>query len=199
MNPAPSIALSFSTVCRSLLMAAATMLLAASCNNTPDYGANNVFVPGQSPPRYGYGSSQPAGSPGDGGTSQSVRDAQSGTSTRKTPPSKIKNINRDPSDTSLDLTPPEPKSDDQQTADTPSSNEVEAPATTSPEKSPEPSTATAKPAAPREDLPVGQPVVGKKGFVYSPYASDKGQVDVQDIPSGTKVKCPYTGKTFRVP
>lgn len=58
------------------------------------------------------------------------------------------------------------------------------------------------PAAPapvkRDDLPFGVPVVGKNGYVYSPYT--KGQlVDVTGIPSGTRVECPYTKKHFRVP
>lgn len=49
------------------------------------------------------------------------------------------------------------------------------------------------------NLPYGTPVIGKKGYVYSPFAPEKGMVDVNDIPSGTKVECPYTGKIFRVP
>jgi hypothetical protein len=48
-------------------------------------------------------------------------------------------------------------------------------------------------------LPYGTPVARKKGFIYSPYAPDKGIVDVSDIPAGTEVECPYTGKKFRVP
>ncbi len=52
---------------------------------------------------------------------------------------------------------------------------------------------------PKPNLPFGTPVIGKRGFVYSPYAPDKGMVDVSDIPSGTKVECPYTKKIFRVP
>lgn len=48
-------------------------------------------------------------------------------------------------------------------------------------------------------LPYGIPIPGKVGFVYSPFASEKGMVDVTDVPTGTKVECPYTGKTFRVP
>ena len=52
---------------------------------------------------------------------------------------------------------------------------------------------------PTANLPFGTPVIGKKGFVYSPFAPDKGMVDVNDIPSGTKVECPYTKKIFRVP
>ncbi|MDB6135378.1 MAG: hypothetical protein JWM59_3621 [Verrucomicrobiales bacterium] len=50
----------------------------------------------------------------------------------------------------------------------------------------------------REDLPFGQPVLGRAGLVYSPHARDS-LVNVADIPSGTRVKCPYTRKHFRVP
>ncbi|RYD38442.1 MAG: hypothetical protein EOP86_00785 [Verrucomicrobiaceae bacterium] len=50
----------------------------------------------------------------------------------------------------------------------------------------------------REDLPFGQPVLGRAGFVYSPHARDS-LVNVADIPSGTRVECPYTKKHFRVP
>ncbi len=55
-----------------------------------------------------------------------------------------------------------------------------------------------RPAFPREDLPFGELVPGKTGYVHSPY-SKTDLVDVSGIPTGTKVKCPYTGKTFRVP
>lgn len=55
-----------------------------------------------------------------------------------------------------------------------------------------------KPQPPAE-LPYGKPVPGKRGFVYSPYDSSAGFVDVQGIAPGTKVRCPYTGKVFRVP
>ncbi|MES2469856.1 MAG: hypothetical protein V4675_21325 [Verrucomicrobiota bacterium] len=57
---------------------------------------------------------------------------------------------------------------------------------------------TLPPARVREDLPFGELVPGKTGFVISPW-SKKELVDVSGIPTGTKVKCPYTGKTFRVP
>lgn len=58
----------------------------------------------------------------------------------------------------------------------------------------------AKPAPiPLADLPFGTPVMGKRGYVRSPYAEDQGMVDVTDIPAGTKVKCPFSGKIFRVP
>lgn len=57
---------------------------------------------------------------------------------------------------------------------------------------------TAAPAA-NAELPYGVPVPGKKGFIYSPYDKSAGFVDVQGIAPGTKVRCPYTGKIFRVP
>ncbi len=63
-------------------------------------------------------------------------------------------------------------------------------------------TPPAPPAAapvPLAKLPFGIPVMGRKGYVRSPYAEDQGMVDVNDIPAGAKVKCPFTGKIFRVP
>lgn len=60
-----------------------------------------------------------------------------------------------------------------------------------------------KPQQPRhdtDDLPFGIPVEGRLGFVRSPYANEEGKmVDVADVPPGTKVICPYTGKPFRAP
>lgn len=50
-----------------------------------------------------------------------------------------------------------------------------------------------------DELPFGVPVPDKPGFLFSPYAPDKGMIDVRGIPSGTKVACPYTQKIFRVP
>ena len=54
-------------------------------------------------------------------------------------------------------------------------------------------------AASEKSFPVGVKVEGKPGFVYSPFSSDQKLVDVKGIPSGTKVKCPYTMKIFLVP
>lgn len=45
----------------------------------------------------------------------------------------------------------------------------------------------------------GKSVPNKPGFVTSPYAPEKGYVDVRGFPPGTEVKDPYTGKTFLVP
>ena len=62
-----------------------------------------------------------------------------------------------------------------------------------------PKEAPPPPSAGPSELPYGKPVPGKKGFVYSPYDQSAGFVDVRDISPGTKVRCPYTGKIFRVP
>ena len=48
-------------------------------------------------------------------------------------------------------------------------------------------------------LPYGIPVDGSPGMVFSPYAQDKGMVDVNGLKRGTRVMCPYSGKHFRVP
>lgn len=52
-------------------------------------------------------------------------------------------------------------------------------------------------AAPK--LPFGAPIPGRPGFVNSPYAEKHQLVDVTGLSVGTEVKCPYTGKLFRVP
>ena len=65
-----------------------------------------------------------------------------------------------------------------------------------PEAPPEPAP---QPVPTQESLSYGRPVPGKPGMVYSPYSPDAGYVDVRGIAPGTKVKCPYTKKLFRVP
>jgi uncharacterized Zn-finger protein len=54
-------------------------------------------------------------------------------------------------------------------------------------------------AARDRGLPDGIAVSGRPGFVYSPYAGRNQVVDVTGLKAGTEVKCPYTGKIFRVP
>lgn len=62
-----------------------------------------------------------------------------------------------------------------------------------------PSPATGSASKPAQDIPFGAPIAGRPGFVNSPYAAKYQLVDVTGLPAGMEVKCPYTGKLFRVP
>jgi len=50
-----------------------------------------------------------------------------------------------------------------------------------------------------EAYPYGIPVPGKKGWLKSPYAPSKPPINVERVPYGGLVKCPYTGKLFLNP
>lgn len=50
-----------------------------------------------------------------------------------------------------------------------------------------------------EALPEGTWVVGRPGFVRSPFAASHQLVDVTGMAPGTEVRCPYSAKPFRVP
>jgi hypothetical protein len=60
-------------------------------------------------------------------------------------------------------------------------------------------TPPATPAVGARDIPYGVPIPGRPGFVNSPFAAKHQLVDVTGLPPGMEVKCPYTGKLFRVP
>lgn len=50
-----------------------------------------------------------------------------------------------------------------------------------------------------EEVPFGLLVEGRPGYVRSPYAQSHQIVDVTGLKVGTSVKCPFSGKFFRVP
>jgi hypothetical protein len=55
------------------------------------------------------------------------------------------------------------------------------------------------PASATENLPYGSAVPGRMNMVNSPYAGKTQLVDVSGMSAGQTVKCPYTGKLFKVP
>lgn len=53
--------------------------------------------------------------------------------------------------------------------------------------------------APDNDLPYGTSIPGRPNMVNSPYAGKTQLVDISGMTAGQTVKCPYTGKLFKVP
>lgn len=72
------------------------------------------------------------------------------------------------------------------------------PAPVAPKMSTTPPPAPAQSAA-TADLPYGTPVPGRPNMVNSPYAGKTQLVDISGMGIGQTVKCPYTGKLFKVP
>jgi hypothetical protein len=72
-------------------------------------------------------------------------------------------------------------------------------ATPSAPSAPSTPAATTPATSPVVELPYGAPIAGRPGFVNSPFAAKHQLVDVTGLPVGMEVKCPYTGKLFRVP
>lgn len=95
-------------------------------------------------------------------------------------------------------TPPVPTTPSQVAALTPKA--MSTPPTSG---TPAPQTPAQTPPAPAgaaaQEIPQGVPIVGRPGFVNSPFAAKHQLVDVTGLPVGMEVKCPYTGKLFRVP
>jgi len=102
-----------------------------------------------------------------------------------------------PAGTPVQPTPP-PNATPPQTTPSPSPTEATA--------SDAPSTGTPAPVAGEggagsadSGLPFATPVPGKAGYVVSPYAPQRGYVDVRGFSPGSEAKCPYTSKVFLVP
>ncbi len=55
------------------------------------------------------------------------------------------------------------------------------------------------PVKPANDLPYGTSVPGRPNMVNSPYAGKTQLVDISGMSAGQTVKCPYSGKLFKVP
>lgn len=62
-----------------------------------------------------------------------------------------------------------------------------------------PKTTDSSAPATAEVLPFGTAVPGRMNMVNSPFAGKTQLVDVSGMSSGQTVKCPYTGKLFKVP
>lgn len=58
---------------------------------------------------------------------------------------------------------------------------------------------TSPSATPSTELQFGTPIPGRPGLVNSPFAGKNQLVDVTGLAPGQEVKCPYSGKLFRVP
>lgn len=97
-----------------------------------------------------------------------------------------------PSKPKKEVTPERPRT----TEDTPNSSVAANNVTPKTSPTPPPSSEVETPAV---ELPYGNAIAGRPGFVNSPYAAKHQLVDVTGLPVGMEVKCPYTGKLFRVP
>lgn len=107
-----------------------------------------------------------------------------------------------PTDPNAPYTPPPPPGDPA-AVQPPTTTDAPPPVTPAPAPTdpaaPAPTAPTPPPASGADALPFGIKVPDKPGMVLSPYDKTAGIVDVQGIAPGKKVKCPYTGKIFRVP
>lgn len=71
--------------------------------------------------------------------------------------------------------------------------------THNPQPAPKTTGSPPAPASAIEGLPYGTAVAGRMNMVNSPFAGKTQLVDVSGMSAGQTVKCPYTGKLFKVP
>ena len=51
----------------------------------------------------------------------------------------------------------------------------------------------------KESILFGISIQGREGLILSPYAPDKGLIDVRGFPPGSQVQDPYTNQIIKVP
>jgi hypothetical protein len=175
-------------------------LVFVSCGTYDYSGQNNRTFLGNRAPKYGHGGTD---SPKYGAGSQDVADANRNTR----PPSRYgasgerQTANKPAAETTeTEKTKPKPKPKpkpkveaEENTAETEVAKKKTPPRESNPPES--------KPKASSESsesLPYAIPVPGKDGIVYSPFKAN-AQLYVRGMPSGSKARCTYTGKIFRVP
>ncbi len=185
----------------SLLLAGAAAVVFPACDDdAPSGRQDNVFLE-QRPPRYGHGGTQsPSNRPAPTVPQNQYGQRQSPTIYLTQPEPSPEPKPQPQNDYSV-VTPnnPSPIVDPEPELD-PQPSMVETETTLEPEPTPEPEPEpTPPPKTNPSGLPYGIPVPGKPSYVYSPHDSQKRFVNVEGIPPGTEVKCPYTQKTFLVP
>ncbi len=141
------------------------------------------------------------------GQPQRYNQRPSSNSVRQTPVSRSRSASSVVTSTSK----PKPSASTSRTSDSPTVTRSPKPESPAGSPSPKPAPTVADggaekeqveptPAPKREsELPYGKVVTGRQGLVTSPYAGSSQLVDVTGMGPGQPVKCPYTGKLFRVP
>ena len=81
----------------------------------------------------------------------------------------------------------------------PASNASNQPAPSKPTPSVAEQKKPSSPSSKPSELPFGSVVPGRPNMVNSPYAGKSQLVDVAGMAAGQTVKCPYSGKLFKVP
>ena len=82
---------------------------------------------------------------------------------------------------------------------TPKTSPAPAPKKDTPPQESKPATTSAAAKVVDEGIPFGIPIPGRPGLVNSPFAGKLQIVDVSGLKAGQEVKCPFSGKLFRVP